>query len=618
MKPTIKRRYLLAGVCAVLGLLVVVALSRKSARRGSAVANKKHLAVSENQQSESDQSAGGLSDLEHAESRTRHELVAASVRNEPIESPVTELAVHVSFEDGAAVAGIGVGIRRVEERPWASTRAATDQFGMAKFLPTPGRLVVAIDRTSSSIVDLAEGESRVFNVVLPRGDDIEGIVLTSERNPVEGARILLYDPKSELSPSEAARSDSEGRFSIRSVVSMTEVCAEAKFFSPSDRVVLQSPSSGYTHTVELVLGPPGGSLVGRVNSREGRAIAGALVTVGDWPPVDDPVVRADGVEVAPYLPRGVLTGSDGTFRSEGLASGPQSIRVQAEGYGFWTSEVIVPSAGRTGKFDIVLDHEAIVRGTISDSRGSAVPDVMVHREMPNPFHWKTLLSYTRSDGAFELGGLPSGKSVLFARKGKANVTTTVSLVPGQVLVWDSVIDLGLSVSGRVSVPVACNQEFFVHCWSMATGINQTVLVDPSGAFSFHALEPEPHILRVSPRKAGMSTCFQQNVNPGDPPLEIELDCALLASIRIVGQVVWKAGAVSNLRIVPVGPGLEGYTVLHVPRPDGSFDIGRYLPGRWRIEIRDVESNETLIQTQEIHVDANETLNVGALVVQERK
>lgn len=616
MKLNRRRMLVCAGVLVVLGLLALTALLRGFGSHGATRPGSIPAVEQERKQSESHQTDRDLSALDASELPTRREATGTPGNNEAPELPITELMVHVSWDDGSAAPGIGVGIRGKEEKPWAFRKATTDEFGLAKFQPKPGRIVVAVDRADAEVLSMAVGESKALDITLPRGNDVDGTVVTSDGRPVQGARIFLYDPKSELSPCVVAHSDPEGRFSVRSVVNMTAVCAEATAFSPSPRVVLQSHTPGYTHTVELVLGSLGGSLIGRVSNREGIAIAGALVTVGDWPLKEVSDVRSDGTEIAPYLPRGVLTKQDGTFLSEGLASGPQAIRVQAEGYGYLTSEVVVPAGSMPGKCEIELDYEAIIRGTVRDAGGRPIADVMVHRDMASHFPWKTVLTHTNTDGSFELGGLPAGSSSVFARKGRASTTTKANLVPGQTLVWDPIIDLGLSVSGRVSVPAACEQEFVVDCWSVTTGKSQSAYLQGTGDFAFHALGPEPHFVRVNPRMSGLSTCYQQQVNPGDPPLAIEIDCALLASIRIVGRVVWSKGNIAELRIVPFGPGLEQYVVWNRLRPDGSFDIGRYLPGDWRIEVRKGESNETLLRTTVMQVAANETLDLGTLMIQD--
>jgi len=340
------KRRLLVGFLVAVALCVVVAFMF-----GIVAGSPGHVAIATPAGNE--QGAHGLDkgerDLEplHAsESVTRH-IEDARNEHKDVEVPITKLSVQVCWEDGNAAAAINVGVGGLEDAAWAFKRAATDATGMATFQPRPGSILVIVDRAPSQVIQVAEGESKALKITIPGGNDVKGSVVTRDGDPVRGARVLLYDPESALSPCVVANSDSAGEFAIRSVrLGMTELCAEAPSFSPSPRVRLKSQSPGYTHTVQLVVGAPGGSLAVRVTTRKGNTVEGALVTVGDWPPEDDAVVRADGTEIAPYLPRGVLTDKEGKALAENLAAGPQAIRVQSLGFGYYTSEVNVLSASR--------------------------------------------------------------------------------------------------------------------------------------------------------------------------------------------------------------------------------------------------------------------------------
>jgi len=254
-----------------------------------------------------------------------------------------------------------------------------------------------------------------------------------------------------------------------------------------------------------------------------------------------------------------------------------------------------------------------VRGTVWDSKGKPIAHVMVYRKMPNHFPSQTLLTRSRPDGTFELVGLPSGDNLLFARRGAVNVSMEVKLAAGQVLGWYPVLDLGRSLTGHLSVPIACTQQFRVECWGDNGGNVQTEYLDGSGEFAFYGLGSEPQVIEVIAR-LGFGTCYQRVVNPGDPPLKIELDCSLVPSIRIKGRLVWDKGKVADLRVVPIGPGYENSSLYNRTRPDGSFDIGKYRPGRWKVEVRKGDFNVTLLQSQVIEITANEIVDLGTLVI----
>lgn len=522
----------------------------------------------------------------------------------------SSLAVRVRWEDGIPAEGVLVGLRPTGSR-WCSIRAVTDPEGIARFALDPGEVALEVDRAEPSVLRLEPGESRTHEVVLPEGNAIKGLVVTPDRSAFEGARILLYNHRSALSPALVAHSDGDGGFWIRSVpLGMSEVCAEVSGRVPSPRIQLQSKSPGYTHTVVLELGPPGGNLAGRVLSRDGAPVRGALVRVGDWPLDDGEVTLENGENVAPYLPRDVWTDEEGVFLAEGLAAGAQTIRIQAASYAYWSSDVSVPM-GSTGSIEVTLVPEAIVSGRVCDPGGAPIPDVKVLRRMGHPMLEETLLTESGPDGAFELRGLPAGRNELVAMKGKAYTTASVDLAAGEARIWSAVLHLGFVLSGHLEVPSECEQEFAVDCWDLGTGEIQTEYLMGSGFFSFYGLAPGPHRILVQSRASGFTSCHEL-ANPGQPPLDIHVDCSTVPSIRIRGRVVRRSGPVGDIRVVPSGPGLENYTEWHRTRPDGTFDLGLFLPGEWSIELRKGQTSQVLLSTRARAVAPRETLDLGTL------
>lgn len=604
------------ALVAFLALVLVIGLGRWKLARTAAGDEPRTEATSLSE----DKDHGSLQ-LEAPSSRTSHgearEFIPPSTAS-PVESK-TELVVAVLWEDATPAVGVNVGICPSAGGPssWLS-KTVTDDAGTARFGVPAGTYSVGVDRMSSLITEVAERETRTLKITIPRGNDVEGVVLAEDGATCADAEILLYDVKSGLSPTVVARSDPFGRFVIRSLrLGMAELCAAKGMHVASPRVRLQSTSPGYAHRIRLVLGARGGNMGGQVVDTSGIGIARAWVIVGDWPLDDDATPQPDGTELAPVIPRGVLANEEGKFSAVGLAPGPQSIRVRADGYGLLTSVVRVP-AERTGDCQVVLEPEIVVAGTVRDRAGEPVDGAEVYMrardEQVVGLACDLVSCLSGADGAFRLSGLPSGSLELVAVKGRSKAPTLVNELPGTVVAWNPVLDLGERISGRLVVPGECDQEFFIACRNLDSPEMQTLRLEKAGDFSFFSLMPGKYRVFVRSVASGIDMTHE-DVAAGETALELHLECDQMPSIRLGGQIARRQGAAGELRIVPRGPGLENYTEWRRTRPDGTFDLGPYFPGEWWIEVRKGKTKDVLLKTPAVFVSPGESFDFGLLEIE---
>jgi len=151
----------------------------------------------------------------------------------------------------------------------------------------------------------------------------------------------------------------------------------------------------------------------------------------------------------------------------------------------------------------------------------------------------------------------------------------------------------------------------VMCMDTSTGEVQSEHLEGCGDFVFYGVAPGVHSILVQPFHT-TQPCFERKTSPGEPPLDIRIECDAIPSIRIMGKVAWNEGEMGELRIVPFGPGLEHSRQFHRTRPDGTFEIGQFLPGDWRIEVRRGQTRQVLSSTKSFYVGPNETLDLGVL------
>lgn len=554
---------------------------------------------------------------------TRTEAPAAEMA--PATVPLAQLGavlLRVTWQDGTPAADIGAtfhpSLGAAYQADAFDVRTGADGTVRIESV-SPGPVEVRLDRGVSARGAVAASGCLELALRIPLGYDVDGVVLESDERPVAGAEILAN--ASEIFVHVVARSDAQGRFHVRSLSEgRCYLSARAPLHAPTPQQRLE-PGSGYTYGLRLVFPAAGGALEGTVRDEADRGLAHAKVLVGD----EDQFIRTftlpGGGEALPAAAELALTDEQGRYRIEGASAGRQTVRVLARGYAHWKGEAEI-FEHETARLDITLERGTTVDGTVTDPRGQPIAGVRVGlaREYGG-LH--SCACTTDAEGKFELEDLPEGELSLRADWGEQTCASTRMIGrPGAALRWDPVIDGGLRIRGRVVVQgLDRAPRFFVwsfHDESGQRGLAETVHADENGVFEFVKCAAGPHRIEVASSQQPMDKLVSlEGVLPGGDELVIEVDAARLPTVHFRGRVLDARG--EPMGFVEVSPYCaernDGTSVLFSARADGTFELGPYPPGRWRVSVRAPRSPQLLLTSEFVDVTPNQIYDFGDLRVE---
>jgi RNA polymerase sigma-70 factor (ECF subfamily) len=456
------------------------------------------------------------------------------------------------------------------------------------------------------------GEEVELALTIPRGYDVDGIVVDAGGLPVGGAEIVADDSGNGWTGSVVACSGADGRFHVRSIAdSLLFLSASAPGFAPSALYVFMS-GAGATLDVQLTLPAPGGTLTGTVRDAAGQAIAHAQLLVGDERGLGHVTVPEGGQAWRPVARR-VDADENGSFEIAGLAAGPQEVRVRARDFAPWTGVAEV-SAGETTQLAITLLQEASVEGTVTDASGAPLAGIEV---LSGRGGFLDRWTRSRADGSFFVRGLPAGEFELqVAGERRGSSRATLSGTPGALLRWDPMLDGGLSIRGRIVGagidPTAC----VVRCERFAEGGVQyweEERPDEQGVFEFSGVSDAGHHLEVLAADVYLfPLAVLGNVHPAAGETVIEIDAARWPSVHLLGRVLDSGG--EPLPGAMIMPSLEDSPGRNSPLlatdAAGTFDLGPYPPGRWTILVEAAQAGE--LRTATVELGPGETWDFGDL------
>lgn len=540
--------------------------------------------------------------------RTAAAPMVAEPRDDADEASLTVLA---RWPDGAPAAGVAVDLRRqladLPERGVA--RASADAAGTVRFDGLlPGTYRVSADRrtwSSDALVELAPGEAREFELALPAGLTVEGVVVDGVGTPVRRAEIWLSTAFDDwMGGGAVAEVDADGRFRVEHVPSGRALGAIAPGFAPSPLHVLDERSPGPVR-LELVLPRRGGDLFGTVFGPDGSPLAGAVVSAGA--PGARP--QSYGARFAPWPARTARADAEGRYALYGLAEGELEVEARADGLALAraTAEIAV---GRGARLDFTLVAGLSVAGVVSDSTGQPLADAIVRafdREIER--HFIPLGQYdhrgafgypaARTDerGAYRLDGVPPGEVRLFAnpppqpehlrRRSEMRAESVMAGASGDVLTWNPTLTEGRVIEGVVTYRDGYPMpEVFVSAREPGTGESLTTRCDVEGRFRFLNLTHGPHALGVQlwDAPAGAAPVEATGVFPDGGLVRLAADYDRPAvgepgSVRCT--VVDAAGRVSSPELLEVELTTGRSSLVSPDRKGDAFVFRRVEPGRYR-------------------------------------
>jgi hypothetical protein len=351
-----------------------------------------------------------------------------------------ELTFSLGSAAGSARAGAGGRFRFEPPAPGSWRLAAATAKGYLPFAPEWGYSPVTFDAVPGHLV-------RGVTIRLDAADPIEGRVLGPDDQPVAGADVRLMGAHREaaLVPiADRFTSGPDGRFTF-SAPEGAVVEARAEGFMPGRAEVDFLARARGSVTVRLPEQahplPPSAPIRGRVVSRDGAPIAGALVAAG----------RELGFGVADATAAAVLTDDDGRFTLDDLGPGWWRVTARLAGRMPASARRVAP-----GTKDLVLTllDGGRLRGCATDAAsGEPVVSLTVHLfDVRSALRMVPRESRASIDpsGCYQLDGLTPGRTrVIVSAAGYApSAPADVDVPePGR---GEAVDDVRLSAGGRLT------------------------------------------------------------------------------------------------------------------------------------------------------------------------
>ena len=229
-----------------------------------------------------------------------------------------------------------------------------------------------------------------------RPNSIAGLISdTYTGKPVSGAQIVATFA---LTSTLGVATDAEGRYSLGGLPEQFALRVDASGYATVEQTVNRATS------LDLRLRP--NVLSGKVTDRfNGQGVAGAKVTVGS---------------------ASALTGADGSYRVEAIATDAVTVAITADGYATLEQEL-----GPRASLDAVLRPDTLKARLLDHANGAPIPNAAIIATTTFP---GTDVAFTRisnsTDGAFTLKGMPEQGYLQVIAPGYAKAV--IAIKPGNV------------------------------------------------------------------------------------------------------------------------------------------------------------------------------------------
>jgi protocatechuate 3,4-dioxygenase beta subunit len=573
---------------------------------------------------------------------TQRDAVTPAEETVDPDAATATLAVHVTFADGTAAPDVGLYVQFASPDRWGPVASRVSNANGDVETPVPaGPLRLTSDRGGSQDVTVAPRERKQVAFVLEAGVEVEGIVRDADQRAAGDAAIWLTTFASPwCSGRVVAHSAADGTFRVRAVPKDQSLGALAPGHAPSALVDLDllDTKTSPVH-VELVLGGAGAELSGRVADTRGKAVADAMVAVGDSSRRHN--MRTSGSTIEQWGPRVVRTDRDGNYRCEGLAPGHTAVEVWAEPFPFWHGACDLV-AGAATTLDVELQDGVVVHGTVSGEDGKPLAGAVV-RGFPaavpatflqfGQYDYESTFGYRSAvadaTGRYRLLRLLPGEQHLYASAG-ANpdrrrrgmetrpwAETVLAGAPGADLEWNPKVEPGPTIAGVVrhhdGVPMA---NVFVNLGDPAGRARQAMTTDQQGRFRFVHLQNHGYDLSVQYWSAPKDTkpLEARDVWPdrGEVVLEAPFDSPKKAVPGSVRGVVVDAGhRLGSSGALAVTLALDDRSWRTNPTLDGNaFTFDDVEPGRHQIVV--MSGEDPILSSEWFDLQPAEKKDLGVL------
>jgi protocatechuate 3,4-dioxygenase beta subunit len=411
---------------------------------------------------------------------------------------------------------------------------------------------------------------------------LQGRVIDEAGEAVSGAEVGLTwqavledDPRRSVGrPIErSAQSDAEGRFEIadapRGEVRLT---VRAQGFIPAEEPKLTLPRPGSAPELTFVL-RRGARLEGRVATRSGKPVSGVRIVVD---------------------PGAAFTDAEGLYVLDGLATGPQEVRVFHPEYKRRARTIAIVEG--TNRFDVELEDGVEVSGRVVDPDGKPVLAAEVELVTLDRSDLRRQRARTGEDGAFLLQPVAAGAYRLQATASgfaPEELARPVVVADRPVEGLEIVLRQGATVGGRV-LGLSPEELALVLVTAHGKGVERPARLDSEGRFEVRDLEAGDWLLRASLWQGERQVEARVPVGPSDR--QIERDLEFSPRVTLSGRVLFDGEPLGASTIAVRG---ERFSIERsvVSGSDGSFVLRDLEPDRYWLGVqssqRMIAHNDTL-------------------------
>lgn len=497
-------------------------------------------------------------------------------------------------------AGAPVGGARVvlSTEPPRDTRSEQDgSFFFEGLVPRTFTLHALAGDLVGTVVHRLRSDSEPVVVRVRRGTSVQVRVRDIGGRPIAGAEVR---PADLLLAHDGVLTDAAGEALLRGIDNRgASIRATAAGYAPGMAMVLPEVSPSGVAAVELIL-RRGVAVSGTVRDEAGRPIAGAMIDCSSMSVADQ-----------------VTSDAEGRFRFPALSPGAYLVTAEGPRHAGGNPKVIEVAELEVTGVELTLPTGGILAGVVVQRAGEPAPYALVRAtastrgEFRSPPRWVT----ADATGRFELGGLPRQALQLRASDERASSELVeVSLV--EVARRDElrvVLDITGSIRGVVvdergepvpevqvraegrQRPRSAGELFLGRTWRATT--------DSSGAFAFHGVPDEDHVLSLGDSSASDELSATRYVRPGATGIKL----VLRQTGAVVGRLVDGAG-----KPVP-GP---VYVMLSDRGPAissaAAFRLTDVAPGSYQLQLRAPGLGERTLP--QVKVAAGETLELGDVAI----
>ena len=311
--------------------------------------------------------------------------------------PLIQAQVHLTWSD------IGNDFT-ADEHGIVTVRSLTQESWQYEVIaPGHGRII----RTAK----LQRGKKNIFDVRLPAGGTLSGVVTDENNQGMEGVGVNLY-PAGNGRPWTYVKTDEHGVYHLPHVPINTAVdllFTRKSLVSASERkILLTEPNQIYTVNVQLKKPPLGGSVTGLVTNQQNQPIqeARAIFHTGSTGDI-----------------RKSKTDESGRFRMDDIPGRPGRMLLTIRAKGYEPENVtIMPGSQQTPQdLSIRLLPGHTIAGKVVDEAGQPISGVWVFaggNRFPNRMGGNT---HTDKEGRFSFDSLPSTLPFDFQAPGYSSI-----------------------------------------------------------------------------------------------------------------------------------------------------------------------------------------------------